>query len=98
MYLGVIVEKSEPDQLFERPLHPYTKGLLAAIPIPIPSRKERNLLKGELSSPINPKPGCRFVNRCPWPTEICIQQQPMLREILPEHFVACHHVEQINSI
>jgi peptide/nickel transport system ATP-binding protein len=99
MYLGVVIEKCGSDQLFEHPLHPYTKGLLAAIPVPVPgARKERQLLKGELSSPINPKPGCRFVNRCFYPTELCSQQQPLLKEILPEHFVACHHVERINNM
>ncbi|GHV37515.1 ABC transporter ATP-binding protein [Synergistales bacterium] len=99
MYLGGVIEKCESDQLFEHPLHPYTKGLLAAIPIPVPgAKRERELLKGELSSPINPKPGCRFVNRCFCPTDLCGRQQPSLKEILPGHFVACHHVERVNDM
>lgn len=99
MYLGCMVEKSETEELFERPLHPYTKGLLAAIPVAnIHHKKERVLLQGEISSPINPKPGCRFANRCPHADERCTQEQPPLEEVMPGHFVACHHVRRINGL
>lgn len=99
MYLGCMVEKSETEELFERPLHPYTKGLLAAIPVAnIHHKKERVLLQGEISSPINPKPGCRFANRCPHADECCTQEQPPLEEVMPGHFVACHHVRRINGL
>lgn len=99
MYLGCMVEKSETEELFERPLHPYTKGLLAAIPVAnIHHKKERVLLQGEISSPINPKTGCRFANRCPHADERCTQEQPPLEEVMPGHFVACHHVRRINGL
>ena len=99
MYLGVVVEKCPADELFERPLHPYTKGLLSAIPIPsINVERHRILLQGELSSPVEPKPGCRFANRCPYASDQCRQAQPPLTEITPDHFIACHHVAEINSL
>ncbi len=99
MYLGKLVEKCESDELFVNTLHPYTKALLSAIPIPtIGARKERMLLKGELSSPINPKPGCRFALRCPYAKEQCTKVEPEIEEVLPAHFVACHFVREINHI
>ena len=99
MYLGTVVEKCPSDALFDHPLHPYTKGLLSAIPIPsIHVERRRVLLQGELSSPVEPKPGCRFANRCPYATDLCRQAQPPLVEIVPEHFIACHHVAEINSL
>lgn len=99
MYVGCMVEKSDVDSLFEKPLHPYTKGLLSAIPIPsIDVERKRILLEGELSSPIDPKPGCRFAPRCPYATDICRQRQPEFEEVLPDHFVACHNVRQINEM
>lgn len=99
MYLGKTVELSTTDSLFEHPLHPYTKGLLSAIPIPeIGARKERILLQGELSSPIDPKPGCRFCSRCQYAKEICSKQTPEMEEILPEHYVACHCVREVNGL
>ena len=99
MYVGCMVEKCKADEMFERPLHPYTKGLLSAIPIPsIDVKRERVLLQGELSSPINPKPGCRFANRCPYAKEKCTQVQPDYEEVLPEHFVACHYTKEINGL
>lgn len=99
MYLGQAVEKCTSDELFEQPLHPYTKALLAAIPEPVLRKDghERPMLKGEIVSPINPKPGCRFAARCPFATEICSLQNPELEEILPGHFVSCHRVREINS-
>ncbi len=94
MYLGMMVELCEADELFEHTLHPYTKALLAAIPEPtIHKNKERILLRGEITSPINPKPGCRFAARCTQAGDICSQETPALREVLPGHFVACHFVK-----
>lgn len=91
MYLGKCVEKAPSDVLFENPLHPYTQALLAAIPIPdISSRdKQRELLQGEVTSPVNPKPGCRFAARCPYASEACTKEDIPLKEVSPGHFVAC---------
>lgn len=97
MYLGQAVEKCGSDELFETPLHPYTKALLAAIPEPVVKKnKKRELLRGEIFSPINPKPGCRFAARCPFATEQCNSENPALSEVKPGHFVACHRVKEIN--
>lgn len=91
MYLGKLVEKAPTEDLFENPIHPYTQALLSAIPVPnLKEKKERILLKGEISSPINPEPICRFANRCPLATDACRASEPELREIKPGHFVACH--------
>ena len=99
MYVGSMVEKCGSKELFAHPYHPYTKGLLSAIPIPsINVDKKRVIMKGELTSPVNPKPGCRFVNRCPYAAECCHNEQPALEEIQPGHFVACHKVREINGL
>ncbi len=91
MYLGKIVETSSTRALFRDPTHPYTQALLSAIPIPdIHVKRERILLRGELSSPIDPQPGCRFAPRCIHATERCSREDPLLREIEPGHYVACH--------
>lgn len=91
MYLGQAVEKAPSEQLFLNPMHPYTKALLSAIPVPrIHNRPERILLKGEISSPIDPKPGCRFAVRCPHATEKCLTVSPALKEIEAGHIIACH--------
>ena len=96
MYLGQMVEKAPSEDLFAAQLHPYTKALISAVPIPdIDHKQERILLKGELSSPINPKPGCRFAARCPYAKEVCAKEEPEVREIQPSHFVRCHFVEEI---
>ena len=90
MYLGQLVERAKPDELFEHPLHPYTQALLSAIPIPDPTIKmEREILNGELSSPINMGDGCRFAKRCPRATPECTRP---IREVeaSPGHFVSCH--------
>ena len=98
MYLGRMVEKSEKEELFDKPLHPYTKALLSAIPTTdIHHQKQRILLKGEIKSAINPGPGCRFASRCPYATEEC-RQGVQLKEVLPNHFVACNKVEEINGL
>ena len=99
MYLGCLVEKCPAKELFKYPLHPYTKGLLSAIPIPsIHHQKERILLSGELSSPVNPKPGCRFAARCPYAREECFQTMPPLVELMEGHTVACHFAKEINNM
>lgn len=91
MYLGQVVEKSPPGRLFENPMHPYTKALLSAIPVPDPDYKtERVILEGELTSPINPKPGCRFAKRCIYSKPECIEKNPELLELEPDHYAACH--------
>ena len=98
MYLGQMVEKSETDELFEKPLHPYTKALLSAIPsIDLDNPMKRIQLKGEITSAINPKPGCRFAVRCPYADEKCAEPQT-LDEIYPGHFVQCVHCREINGI
>ena len=99
MYLGKVVEKCPAKELFKSSFHPYTRALLSAIPIPSTAPKpERILLKGELSSPINPQPGCRFAPRCPYATEECSCQDPELQELRPNHVVACHHAKQLNAL
>jgi len=98
MYLGQMVEKCEKKELFAKPLHPYTKALLSAIPTTdIHNQKERIQLKGEIKSPINPGPACRFVSRCVYATEAC-KQGACLREISPGHSVACNRAEEINGM
>ncbi|NBK91978.1 ATP-binding cassette domain-containing protein [bacterium 1XD21-13] len=91
MYLGTLVEKCPADKLFEKQFHPYTEALLSAIPVAkVGARRERILLKGEITSPINPEPGCRFAPRCLRAKPECFRKQPELKELEPEHFVACH--------
>lgn len=91
MYLGQVVEKAPAVELFENPLHPYTKALLSAIPVPsIRRKKEIEILKGELSSPINPKDECRFSSRCQYSKDGCKSCNPELKEVSPSHFVSCH--------
>lgn len=99
MYCGCMVEKAKTTDLFKLPLHPYTKGLLSAIPIPsLHVKRERNLLEGEISSPIDPPNACRFVSRCPFASDVCRHSLPTAREIRPGHTVACHRVEEINNL
>lgn len=98
MYLGNMVEFADSDELYSKPLHPYTKALMSAIPIPDPNaekEKKRIPIEGEIPSPINPKPGCRFAARCKYATEACKQTTPQLEEITLGHFVACHRVREI---
>ncbi len=93
MYLGKIVELGSVEDVLENPLHPYTKALLSAIPIPDPrmSRTRRRVkIPGEPPNPINPPTGCRFHPRCPWATKLCAVEEPELREVSPGHYVACH--------
>jgi peptide/nickel transport system ATP-binding protein len=99
MYLGALVEEADSEAIYAEPLHPYTRSLMSAVPVPDPEvedRRERILLAGDLPSPANPPPGCRFHTRCPWaqPTR-CATERPWLLEVRPGHKVACHWVEEI---
>lgn len=95
MYLGQMVESAPAKALFKNPMHPYTKALLSAIPVPDPDFKmERIPLKGELTSPINPEPGCRFAKRFPYATEGCTSNEMTLKEMEPGHFVSCRMVQE----
>lgn len=96
MYLGQMIEKASKNEIFKHPLHPYTIALLSAIPsVNIREKKEKIILKGEIGSPVNPKPGCRFAPRCPFATEQCRRENPVFREVAPDHFVACHRVGEM---
>ena len=98
MYLGQLIETCKSDELFENTLHPYSKALLSAIPtVDIHAEKKRIPLKGEIVSPIDPKPGCRFAARCPYAIEECNKPQ-ILEEVLPGHFVSCCKVREINNL
>ena len=91
MYLGRIVEYTDKTTLFTRPLHPYTEALLAAVPVPDPAIKRTKLVvQGDVPSPLNPPPGCRFHTRCPYAVARCKVDVPLLREVEPGHHVACH--------
>ncbi len=93
MYLGSMVEIADKKELFKNPLHPYTKALLSAIPIPDPTlKKNRIILTGDMPSPANPPSGCKFHTRCPYAVERCSQESPEYREVAPGHCVACHLV------
>ena len=95
MYLGQMVEKAPSDKLFSKPMHPYTQALLSAIPVPDPDRPmSRITMKGEITSPVNPEKGCRFAKRCPYATEACTQQDMVLTEQEPGHFVTCLRLQR----
>ena len=95
MYLGKMVEYAPSEELFENPVHPYTKALLSAIPVPrLREKKERILLKGEITSPIDPKPGCRFAPRCAYAKDCCFKESPELKDIGNGHKVACHFSDE----
>lgn len=98
MYLGQLVETAPSKELFKKQLHPYSKALLSAIPsVDIHAKRERIILKGEITSPVNPKPGCRFASRCPYVCGKCHEPQH-LEELLPNHFVSCCRAGEINGL
>jgi oligopeptide/dipeptide ABC transporter ATP-binding protein len=95
MYLGLIVELGDRNELYEHPLHPYTTALLSAVPVPDPKKdraRQRIILSGDVPSPSNPPSGCRFHPRCPLAGEICSREVPAWRQVAPNHWVACHKV------
>ena len=95
MYLGKLAELANRRNLYDNPLHPYTQALLSAIPVPDPDRKvERTILSSDVPSPLNPPSGCRFHPRCPIAQQDCSVNEPEFRELVPEHWVACHYADQ----
>lgn len=95
LYLGKMVEVGSLESVYQKPLHPYTQALLAAVPVPDPhQRRKKEMPRGEIPNPINPPSGCRFHPRCPFATERCKQEEPQLRELEPGHFVACDYAEK----
>lgn len=96
MYLGNLVELADSEEIYAHTLHPYSQALLASVPIPDPDKeaqKKAQVITGDVPSPINPKPGCPFANRCPLCKDICRKESPVLKEVSPQHFVSCHCVE-----
>jgi peptide/nickel transport system ATP-binding protein len=99
MYVGKLVETAETEELFMHPQHPYTEALMSAVPKPDPLlRSERIVLAGEVADPANPPPGCYFHPRCKYAQQRCATEEPVLREISPEHFVSCHFAEELQLV
>lgn len=98
MYLGRIVEMTTRDNLFQTPLHPYTKALISAVPVPDPTlKRDRIVLTGDIPSPANPPSGCTFHTRCPFAQDICKKETPEFKDYRDEHFVACHFVNELRD-
>jgi oligopeptide transport system ATP-binding protein len=100
MYVGKIVEVADRNELYERPLHPYTRALLSAVPVPDPrveQRRNRIILTGDPPSPVDPPPACRFHPRCPYMQQVCREVEPTLEEVRPNHWVACHFWKEIEE-
>ncbi|MBL0338108.1 MAG: dipeptide ABC transporter ATP-binding protein [Rhodospirillaceae bacterium] len=98
LYLGKVVELTDRDRLYVNPRHPYTKALISAVPLPDPNKeqnKKQLVISGELPSPLNPPSGCTFRTRCPLATSVCAEKIPPLEQIEPNHWVACHHWDQV---
>jgi oligopeptide/dipeptide ABC transporter ATP-binding protein len=93
MYLGQLVELAEKDELYDHPVHPYTRALLSAVPVPDPTverRRQRLILEGDVPSPADPPPGCHFSTRCPVAGEACSTEEPPWQDVGGDHFIACH--------
>jgi oligopeptide/dipeptide ABC transporter ATP-binding protein len=100
MYLGKLMEVSPAEELYGKPIHPYTSALLSAIPIPDPEEnraRTRDVVSGEPPNPINPPSGCRFHTRCPLATDICKEVEPQLTEYANGHMAACHHPQHVSA-